>query len=592
MARRFAPFGPRRVRRPALMLAVALLAAAGWTVVWATDGLHTWEVGTVDARFRLRGARPAQNFAVIELDDATIGELGERPPLRRSRYATAIDKLRRAGARLIVFDIQFTEPTRMREDNALIEALGRARPTVLSTTETDGHGHTAVLGGEDTQRAFGVRVGSTLLPNDSGGVIRRMDYSVDGLKGLWVVAAETLWRRPVRQFGSALIDYAGPPGTIQAYSLIDVLRDRLPAGAVAGRIVVVGAAAPSLGDVHPTPTSPNGAMNGPEVIANTISTVLRDRPLRDPSWPVAVLAIVLCAALVPLAGLRLTPLRSQALGLAFAACFVVAAQALFDHGLVLPVIAPAGALLCAAIGALAVHYALSASEQRRTHELFARFVGEPVVRELLTRQDGGLLGGVRRDGTVLFADLHGFTALAERLEPEATIEVMNRYLGEMSDAVMAQRGTLVSFLGDGVMAVFGAPLEQPDHADRALAAAREMLDIRLPRVNDWLRAQALSEPLRMGIGMSSGDVMSGHVGSARRVEYAAVGDTTNVASRLETLTRDLGAALLISDATRSRLSAPPEDLLSLGELKLRGRDGRIVVWALDRASHRIEEHTS
>jgi adenylate cyclase len=157
---------------------------------------------------------------------------------------------------------------------------------------------------------------------------------------------------------------------------------------------------------------------------------------------------------------------------------------------------------------------------------------------------------------------------------------------------MEQRGTLVSFLGDGIMAVFGAPLEQPDHADRALAGAREMLDVRMPRFNAWLRERDLSEPLRMGIGISSGDVMSGHVGSARRVEYAAVGDTTNVASRLEAMTRELGAALLISGATRSRLSAPPEDLLSLGELRLRGRDGRIVVWALDRNSDRIEAHTS
>ena len=120
------------------------------------------------------------------------------------------------------------------------------------------------------------------------------------------------------------------------------------------------------------------------------------------------------------------------------------------------------------------------------------------------------------------------------------IAVLNRYFGEMSDAVLDNGGTLVAFLGDGLIAVFGAPIECDDHADRAVAAAREMLGDRLPRFNDWAREQGYGDPFRMGIGISSGPLMSGNVGSERRLEYTAIGDTVNTASRIESLTKELG----------------------------------------------------
>ena len=134
------------------------------------------------------------------------------------------------------------------------------------------------------------------------------------------------------------------------------------------------------------------------------------------------------------------------------------------------------------------------------------------------------------------------------------IDVLNRYLGEMSDAIMDQGGTLVSYLGDGIMAVFGAPLAQSDHADRALAAAREMLGVRLPRFNAWLGERGSASRCGMGVGLNSGDVMSGHVGSERRVEYAAVGDTTNLAARLEGMTAEAG----VDAAALRRDPQPPE----------------------------------
>ncbi len=581
-----APRPGRRSRlRVALMLAVAGVSAAAWLVVWAAGGLHSWELTTVDARFSVRGTQPPPpSVAAVVVDDRTLDELDERPPLRRSRYARVIDRLDAAGARLVVLDVVFVEQTEAEEDNALIAALDAARPTVLGASEVDARGASNVLGGVENQRRFGVRVGSVNFPLDPGGVYRRVPYSVDRLKSLAVVAAETARGAPAPHapFGDdgQWIDYAGPPGSVRSLSFVDVLRGRFRADAVRGRIVVVGASAPILQDVHPTSTSGRALMSGAEIEANAIDTVLRGAPLRDASWPLAVLLILAGALTVPLAGLRWGPLRSEALGLALAAALLALAQLAFQRGFVLPAVAPLGALACSATGALAVHYLVSAVERERTRELFARFVPEPVVDELLERTDGRLLGGVRRDGTVMFADLRNFTALAEQIQPPEVIEVLNFYLGEMSEAIMTHGGTLVSYLGDGVMAVFGAPLVQEDHADRALAAARELLDVRLPRFNAWLAARGLG-PLRLGVGVNSGAVMSGHVGSERRVEYTAVGDTTNVASRLEAMTGELGVPLLVAETTRARLRHEPEDLRPVGDLAVRGRSAPVTAWTVE-----------
>src|SRR5205823_8954311 len=147
------------------------------------------------------------------------------------------------------------------------------------------------------------------------------------------------------------------------------------------------------------------------------------------------------------------------------------------------------------------------------------------------------------------------------------------------EAILEHGGTLVSYMGDGIMAVFGAPLEMPDHADRALRAARTML-ARLDEFNARVRERGVGDGFKMGIGVNSGVVMSGNVGSERRLEYTVLGDTTNTAARLEGMTKDTPYQLFIADSTRSRLSPAPEDLVPVGDLPVRGRDARVGVWSL------------
>ena len=268
------------------------------------------------------------------------------------------------------------------------------------------------------------------------------------------------------------------------------------------------------------------------------------------------------------------------LAVAAAAILLGGAHVAFLHGSIVPLVYPLTALALGTIATVGLRYSAERRERRLTRTMFSRFVPEAVVDELLDRDDAEpRLGGRRLVATVMFCDLRGFTRFAEGASAERVIEVLNRYLTEMSEAILDHGGTVVSYMGDGIMAVFGSPIERSDHAEAAFAAARDMLDQRLVAFNRWLEEQRVAQGFQMGIGLSTGPVLSGNVGSERRLEYAAVGDTTNVAARLEAMTKDVPFALLIAESTRALID-DDADLVDLGPQDLGGRRLPVRVWAL------------
>jgi class 3 adenylate cyclase len=240
------------------------------------------------------------------------------------------------------------------------------------------------------------------------------------------------------------------------------------------------------------------------------------------------------------------------------------------------------AILRARINAGLDRKALHDLEHERVRDIFMRFLPEQMVDEVLARTDGD--ARIRPElltGTVLFGDLRGFTSYAEGRAVEEVIEAINTYLTLMTDAVLDHGGTIVDYMGDGIMAAFGAPVPNEEHAELAIAAARAMAGEQLATFNAWLSSTGVDEPLRMGIGINSGPVLSGSVGSPRRLDYAVIGDTTNTASRIEAMTKQLDHAVLFSTGTKDALREVPEDAVSLGAFEIRGRSGTIELWALD-----------
>ena len=581
-----------RARKRTLLIVVAVLAAGIGVAAYATHLLRRSELQTIDARFSIRGKQtPPSDIVFVAINPEAEQELeahhlDSRSPLPRRYDAKVIDNLRKDGAKVIAMDMEFTQQTDPADDNALIEAVGRARgKVVLATVNVTSAGGTVILGGEPLLRELGARPAEVRLTLDPDGTVRRFEREYNHLGSFPVVATEVMTGRkiPASTFenNSLPIGFVGPPETFRSISYTKVLRGDSPANLFPGKLVIVGASSPILQDLHATATTGSVDMAGPEIWANAASTLLQGVPIRDaPGW-LNVLLIGLLGSVVPLGSLQLRPRRALLSALALAVVFTIAVQVAFNTGLIVGFVYPLLALALGTLGTLGVLYMSATIERARVHDLFSRFVPADVVDQVVASAGEDLrLGGVERDCTILFSDLRGFTSFSESQSPEHVIAVINYYLNEMTEAILAAGGTLISYMGDGIMAAFGAPLEQDDHADRALRAAREMLETRLERFNTWLSEQGHESGFAMGVGLNSGSVMAGNVGSEQRVEYTTIGDTTNTASRLEGMTKGSGHMLFCAQSTRDRMKDPPEDLVLVGELEVRGREAKLPVWTI------------
>jgi adenylate cyclase len=596
-------------RRAAFFAAIGLAVAGVGLVAYQIEAFRRLESATVDTRFSLRGERPQpDSVVVIGIDGTTFDELDLRwSQFSRAMHARVIDHLRKAGAKAIAMDLQFTEPTTApagcghlcgpiqglfdRQDNALVQAVSDARrssPVVLASAEPNADGSTDVFGGDETLHLYGGRAGNANQLTDTDGAIRRFAYELEGLKTFSVVAVERALGRTLPRSAfpddDAWVDFPGPPGAISYIPYSQVLRDSFDRKRVEGRVAVVGAASPTLGDTHTTSTTGvNQVMAGPEVQAAEIATILGGFALRDaPVWVdvLAIVALALIPALLAYIGaVGWALLASVVVGLVYAAGAYVA----FTQGVVVSVVYPLAALAFGTLIAVGSASVLAVYERQRTRDAFARFVPEQVVGQVLGRMSALRLGGMRVTGTCMFTDVRDSSMFAESRSPETVVDVMNRYLGELTEAILDHGGTLVSYRGDGFMAIFGAPLEQPDHADRALAAAREILEERLPRFNEWFRAAGFGDGFAMGIGMNSGPFIAGNVGSEKRLEYTAMGDTINTAARLESATKGADYYLFLAESTKEALTGPADDLVFVSELDIRGRVGKVRVWSLHAA---------
>jgi CHASE2 domain-containing sensor protein len=370
-----------RAARRAIAVA-AVVAVAITTGVILLANAPSLEQEALVARFSLRHEPAPQGVVVVGIGSSSFTDLGPWP-FPRSDHAKVVDNLHAAGAKAIVYDVQFTEPTKPKEDLALYDALGRAGGAILATTEVGDHGDTRVLGGDENLRQIHSRAAAANLDDGERGVISRFPPAVAGLPTLAVAAAERVTGRPIDPSafadGNALIDYRGGRHTFPTLSFRSVYHNHFDPSLVRGKIVVIGATAPTQQDVHPTPTSGNKLMSGPEIQANAIWTALHGFPLTQvPGW-VDVLAVALMALAPALLSLRLGAAAVGGVALLLAAAWLVGAQLAFDAGHVVAVVAPLAALLVVTAGALVAIHLAERRDRRRLERESAMLEG--LVRE-------------------------------------------------------------------------------------------------------------------------------------------------------------------------------------------------------------------
>jgi adenylate cyclase len=545
---------------------------------------------------------PDPDIVLVDIDEKSLAAMEQeagRWPWSRAVYVDLIEGLAAQKPRAIVFDMMFVEKDgfRQQDDAAFGEAASRHTNTYFAflrlPESADAKGarisdHAAQFRlprtpGADPDAKIALvpplalpsetwsRTGLITFMPDPDGVGRR--YLLRETVGGWQipslparVAADLGYRIPDQD--SLVLAWRGAAGSFPRVSFVDLYEDFLrsarkrPANEFAGKVVIVGTAATGLQDLRVTPM--HGLHPGAEILGTAIENLKNQRAMRyAPRWPAAAIGAAL-VLLLYLAFLKRVDVRASGAALAVVTALLIAAQYLLVGGLVLlPLLPP---LVAAWLFYAAAGLADYLRERRARQEavgMFSRFVNPHVVTQLLDR-------GVetsRRDVTLLFSDIRGFTTLSETRTPEEVVALINRYFSLQVDVIWRHGGTLDKYIGDCIMAMWGAPLDDADHARNAVACALDMADT-LRAFKRELGAEHLD--FDVGIGLHSGSAVVGLIGSDKRREYTAIGDTVNLASRIEGLTKDAKRRILVSRDTVERCGDAFE-FVSCGTFPVKGR---------------------
>ncbi|MFY0663702.1 MAG: adenylate/guanylate cyclase domain-containing protein [Natronospirillum sp.] len=357
---------------------------------------------------------------------------------------------------------------------------------------------------------------------------------------------------PLSARGSVRVPYLGPEGSFPYVSVVDVIEGRVAPEVLQDRMVLVGTTAPGLKDIRATPV--DNLMPGVEVHANIIAGILDQRIPVAPDWALAaeLLQLLLVGGLVLLALQRLEPLYSILLAIGLMAICLGANLLLWQKGLLLPITATLLLIILLFVFNTSWSLLVENRSRKKLTRTFGQYVPPELVAELADRPQAASLAGESRTMTVLFSDVVGFTSISESLAPEQLSQLMNRLLTPLTAEIHRHRGTIDKYMGDAVMAFWGAPLPEEQHANQAVATALAMCQ-RVDELSHELAAEGLPA-LHLGIGISTGTMAVGNMGSTFRMAYTVMGDTVNLGARLEALTRRYGIDILVSEATQAQAS--------------------------------------
>lgn len=392
--------------------------------------------------------------------------------------------------------------------------------------------------------------------------------------GLEWVEADPV-RVPVDEEANALVPYRGPQGSFPYVSATDVMHDRVTPATLENRIILVGTTAPGLQDLRSTPVAP--LYPGVEIHANLLAGMLDGTIKQRPPYVrgAEVLLVGIVGLLLAIGLPLLTPLRSTiAVGVVLVALSALNLAVWQYVNLVLPL--ASGLLMVLALYAINMSYGYFVESRAKTQIAgrFGQYVPPELVDEMSRNPDRFSMESESREMTVLFSDVRGFTTISEGLDPNALQQLMNAYLTPMTRVIHQQRGTIDKYMGDAIMAFWGAPLEDPDHARHAVMAGLEMQK-RLAEMAPEFVARGWP-PLKIGIGINTGRMSVGNMGSEVRVAYTVMGDAVNLASRLEGLTKHYGVSMMVGEATRAAL--PDLVYRELDRVRVKGKDAPVTIF--------------
>lgn len=579
-----------------------------------------------DTRYRVRGqeANLPREVVIVGIDDKSLEKIG-RWPWDRSKIAALIDLLKDMGAKVIMMDIIFSEPSK--DDEILAASIKRAGNVILPVVfEFKGqkkgikedtlpdYAYPMIRESKNFEIFPPISGLNVMMPlknfvsgantlgyinmiPDRDGVLRwevlAIEYDGELYPSIDLQTARVYLGMPMEAmilnaakgvnlgdkfiptdfWNRALIHYYGPEGTFPHVSVLDLFEGKIDRSAIKDKAVLIGATAIGIYDLRVTPTSP--AMPGIEKHASVIAAALHNYFIVKSSNLINVLIVIVTGILFSLLIVRLKAISGALLSFVFiAAVSLISYYLFFEKALWIDTVYSSSNIVIIYFVINAYKYATEERYAKRIRGMFSSYVTEKVVNELIKNPNLAKLGGERRDITVLFSDVRGFTTFSEKHSPEQVVHILNEYLGEMTDIIFQWEGTLDKFVGDEIVAFWGAPLPQEDHAERAVKCALHMVR-RLEELQEKWKA-AGREALYAGFGLNTGEVIVGNIGAeGKKMDYTVIGDNVNLGARVEGLTRKYSADIIITEFTLERLRGIMEKDQSW-KIRIKGLDAVAV----------------
>ncbi len=563
------------------------------------------------------GKKPSSDIVIIAVDETSLSDqagLGRYENWNRNYFAQALENINQAQPKIVAFDFFFHSPKDEAGDKRFAQALANTEnPFIIYPGNPTSYDQKQGFFVQEKNRpqaelplklfleTKNLTVTLANIIRDQDLVMRRIIRLIyDEATGVshenlaFSIARRVLGEKGFHdstlehwlEHGQMLINFASVPGgsSFQKISFIDVYKKNFQPDFFKNKIVLIGPTAFFFKDSYFTPVDKSTAMPGVEIQANALQTILERNFLHNLDLPQEIAILVLiCFATVFI--FMFTRIR---LSLAFMASsgtlYTIAAPLAFQHGLILDLVHPYLALMAAFIACYLYRYFTEFREKLALRGAFAKYVSPKVIDEIMGNPDELKLGGQKRDVTVLFTDIAHFTSISENLKPESLVALLNEYFQAMSEIILAEGGTLDKFEGDAIMAFFGAPLTQTDHALRACRAALNMRK----KLTELLRQWQTDGPLPGGekkpaldfrCGISSGEVIVGNMGSSNRFDYTVMGDIVNLGSRLEGANKKYDTRIMVSEAT-AKLVQNEFEMRELDTMKVVGKSRPIKVFEI------------
>lgn len=596
-------------RLPAVVRWAGLGLLAGLISIWLASGpLKNLEYASGDLLFGVRNAiAPIQappRTMIVAIDDASFSVNQMQWPWPRDYLATIVDHIAAGKPRAIAIDIFLYEVSDPAKDAALAQAIHNAGNVVLVNDISVEKQGSAVLTRlnrpiPEINQAVST-LGLTNFDRDRDGVVRRLlsfqGYSgqpyyswamqsarlYDGAADFRVISADQVdiaARQVLLESQFMRVNFRGPAGTIPTVSAYQVASGLVDVNKFEGKVVLLGATSESLHDSYPTPFGSQPPTPGVEINANAIETILNgDYIIPVSPWLSTLITLIMALIGVALA-IRLESRRALLAGIAGMVLYVALCAALFVYARVLPpVVIPLFGLGLAFASAISIQLYNEQRQRAQVQSLFERYVAPAAIDQMLSQPETYASGGQRKELTILFSDIRGFTSLSENLPPDDVVAILNQYLARMTELIFEHGGTIDKFEGDAILAIWNAPLPVEDHATRAVQCGVEMIAALETLQESW--AQKSTAPLKIGVGINTGQAFVGNIGSDRRMDYTVIGDTVNLASRLQDLTKAEGVPLLFSEATRALLN-PAITTRFVSTAQVKGRAQAVNVYTVE-----------